>query len=243
MPLHLTLLGHTDLTGDDGRRFDKVLAQPKRLALLAYLALGKAGRMHRRDSLLLLFWPESDDEHARGALSQSLSFLRRELGDGVIATRGTEEVGIVEGAADTDVARCDACIDAGDAERAVLLFGADLLVGFHLAGCNEFDDWLAAERLRVHERAAKAARDLAKRSAETGTMSRATETAQAALLLSPLDERAAHRLMLSYQRAGRPALAVHAYDAFRDRLRRELGVQPSAELQQLAEALRGTRSV
>jgi len=41
-----------------------VLAQPKRVALLAYLAAATPRRLHRRDSLLALFWPELDQEHA-----------------------------------------------------------------------------------------------------------------------------------------------------------------------------------
>jgi pimeloyl-ACP methyl ester carboxylesterase len=37
-----------------------VLAQPKRFALLAYLAAASPYGYHRRDTLLALFWPEAD---------------------------------------------------------------------------------------------------------------------------------------------------------------------------------------
>ena len=45
--------------------------QPKRLALLAYLAVVGVRGALRRDTLLGLFWPESSEEEARRALRQA----------------------------------------------------------------------------------------------------------------------------------------------------------------------------
>jgi DNA-binding SARP family transcriptional activator len=53
-------LGVLDLRGPDGLELRSVLQQPKRLGLLAYLAIASPHRFHRRDSLLALFWPELD---------------------------------------------------------------------------------------------------------------------------------------------------------------------------------------
>jgi len=223
---------------EDGTRLDDVLAQPKRFALLGYLASDRPLRLHRRDALLLLFWPESDEAHARGALSQALSFLRRALGKDVIVTRGAEEVGIVTGSVTCDVDRFEAFADAEDHHHALALYRGDLLAGFHVSGCNEFDDWLSAERQRLRDRAARAARALANRAAAAGADSTAVVAARNALLLAPLDEMAAKRVLLALQGNGRPALALHEYDEFRKRLRRELGVEPSAELQRMADSLR-----
>ena len=78
--IQLRLLGGVDLVDPDGRgELRSVLVQPKRLALLVYLALAGDRRFRRRDTLVALFWPELDAEHARGALRQSLRFLRGEL--------------------------------------------------------------------------------------------------------------------------------------------------------------------
>jgi hypothetical protein len=76
-PYRLHLLGPWDLRGPDGERIGSVLAQPKRLCLLAYLALadGPVSRAH----LAALFWPESDEVRARNALSQAVHYLRRSL--------------------------------------------------------------------------------------------------------------------------------------------------------------------
>lgn len=238
MAIQLHLLGETGLLGDDGKPLDDVVAQPKRLALLAYLAADRPMRLHRRDALLLLFWPDADESHARGALSQALAFLRRGLGEGVIVTRGTEEVGVDAERIATDVAAFERACDAGELARALELYRGDLLTGLHVSGCNEFDDWLSAERQRLRERAARCARHAAKAAYETNDGSTAVLAARHALLLAPLDESAAHRVLLAYELAGRPALGLAEYDAFCRRLRSEMGVGPTAELQRLAERIR-----
>ncbi|MFZ2097085.1 MAG: BTAD domain-containing putative transcriptional regulator [Anaerolineales bacterium] len=52
----------------------------KARALLAYLVT-ECNRPHSREKLIGLFWPEQDEEHARGSLSQALYHLRGTLGD------------------------------------------------------------------------------------------------------------------------------------------------------------------
>lgn len=238
MPILLRLLGSTELRAADGTALDDVIAQPKRLALLAYLAVDQPVRLHRRDSLLLLFWPESDETHARGALSQALSFLRRGLGEGAIASRGVDEVGIDAACITTDVAQFEEQADADHHARALAVYHGDLLTGLNISGCNEFDDWLSAERKRLRERAARAARSIAKEAMASGDGSSAVVASRHALLLEPLDESAARRVLAAYELAGRPALGLAEYDAFRRRLKDELGIEPSAELQRAAERLR-----
>ena len=43
-----------------------MLRQPRRLALLVYLALAHPKGLHQRDKLLALFWPEMDTTRADG---------------------------------------------------------------------------------------------------------------------------------------------------------------------------------
>ena len=51
----------------------------KALAIVALLAVER--RPYAREELAAMFWPESDDESARGALRRTLSVLRTALGD------------------------------------------------------------------------------------------------------------------------------------------------------------------
>jgi DNA-binding SARP family transcriptional activator len=53
--IRLRTLGALDLRDADGQELRGVLAQPKRAALLAYLALATPRGYHRRDTLLALF--------------------------------------------------------------------------------------------------------------------------------------------------------------------------------------------
>ena len=48
------MLGSLELCNDDGRELRSVLVQPKRAALLAYLAAAAPAGFHRRDRLLAL---------------------------------------------------------------------------------------------------------------------------------------------------------------------------------------------
>src|SRR5437773_9974080 len=92
--IELRLFGGLGLRRSDGRELDSILTQPKRLALLAFLATATPYRLHRRDTLLGLFWPELDQEHARAALRQALHGLRQGLGADVRTSRRGEEVGV-----------------------------------------------------------------------------------------------------------------------------------------------------
>ena len=147
----LRVLGPLELVDSTGREVRAVLAQPKRLALLAYLAVSARG-FHRRDSLLAMFWPDLDEARARDALNSAIRFLRRALGAEVVVGRGAEELGI-----DRDACWCDAdsfraLIDERNFDRALELYRGDLLPGFHPVVGSGFEQWLERERAPACER-------------------------------------------------------------------------------------------
>ena len=73
----LSLLGPTELRRADGSDASALLAQPRILALLSYLAAaGPKGAYHRRDRIVGLFWPESGQEQARANLRKLVHVLR-----------------------------------------------------------------------------------------------------------------------------------------------------------------------
>jgi DNA-binding SARP family transcriptional activator len=61
-------LGDLRVFDAEGRSVASLEAQPKRAALLIYLAGLPAGSFCPRDQLLALFWPDFDDERARNSL-------------------------------------------------------------------------------------------------------------------------------------------------------------------------------
>jgi hypothetical protein len=107
-------LGLLDLRAGDGREIRAVLQQPKRLGLLAYLSVSRPHRFHRRDTLLALFWPGLDQEHARAALRRSLYFLRSELGPDAISGPGDEEIAVPEEVLWCDTTAVNRALSSGD---------------------------------------------------------------------------------------------------------------------------------
>jgi DNA-binding SARP family transcriptional activator len=70
--IRFRILGGLDLRDHDGHELRAILAQPRRLGLLAYIAIAGRHGFARRDQTLALFWPEQDSEHARAALNRAL---------------------------------------------------------------------------------------------------------------------------------------------------------------------------
>lgn len=147
--IEFRVLGSLDLRGPGGETLLAVLAQPKRVALLAYLAVATPRGFHRRDKLLGLFWPERDQEHGRSALRKALYFLRQSLGEEMLVSRGDEEVGLAEGEVWCDAVAFEEALEGGDPGKALELYGGDLLEGFYISEAPEFERWLAAERQRL----------------------------------------------------------------------------------------------
>jgi serine/threonine-protein kinase len=227
--IELRTLGTLALRAPNGEDLHSVLAQPKRVALLAYLALARPRGFHRRDTLLALLWPEQDEQHARWALNQALRHLRTALGKETVPSRGDGEIGIDARALWCDAVELEAAIEADDPARALGLYRGDLLEGFHVSGCGEFERWLEEERVWLRRRAARAAATLAHREEARGEPVAAGHWARRAFALAPDDEGEARNLIELLGRLGDRAGAVQAYEDFARRLRVEYEVEPAPE--------------
>ncbi|MGH7638537.1 MAG: BTAD domain-containing putative transcriptional regulator [Gemmatimonadaceae bacterium] len=223
-----------EIAGDEAAG---VLAQPKRLALLVYLALGRPRGAHRRDTLLAMFWPELDEARARHALSQSLHFLRRSLGADAIVSR-TEDVAINPALLTVDVLQLEDAIARGALEEALTIYEGDFLVGFHVSDAPEFERWADGERVRLRGAAVDAAHRCAEQAIQGGQGREAVAWAARAIDLDPTNERAIRRLMRARDATGDRAGALRDYMEFAARMREELDAEPSPETQQIAAAIR-----
>jgi adenylate cyclase len=101
-----------------------------------------------------------------------------------------------------------------------------------------FEEWSAAER----ERLRRLAGEVFERLAACQSGADATAAARRLLALDPLRE-ASHRvLMQAYAAQGAVDLALRQYKACREILRRELGVEPDAETQDLYHRIRDSKA-
>jgi len=239
--IELRALGPLVLRDANGEDLQLVLAQPKRVALLAYLAMARPRGFHRRDTLLALLWPEQDEQHARWALNQALRHLRTALGKEAVPSRGEGEVGIDPQALWCDAVEFEAAIERDDPARALELYRGDLLEGFHVSGCGEFERWLEEERVWRRRRAARAAATLARREEAGGEPVAAGHWARRALALAPDDEGAIRSLIELLGRLGDRAGAIQAYEEFARRLRVEYEAEPAPETQAMIAAVRTRR--
>jgi DNA-binding SARP family transcriptional activator/Tfp pilus assembly protein PilF len=216
--------------------------QPKRLTLLAYLALAHPRGPHRRDTLLALFWPELSAEEARRALRQALHHLRRAVGEGAIETRADDQVRFQEGRLWCDALAFQAAVAEGRPDEALALYQNGFLAGVHLPEVSvELEEWIEQTRARLHKTAGQAAAALSQRAEEAGDLPGAVEAARVACDLHPDDEACARRLMQLLDRRGDRAEALQVYGRLARLLESEYQTAPSAETAALARSLREVR--
>jgi TolB-like protein/DNA-binding SARP family transcriptional activator/Tfp pilus assembly protein PilF len=227
--IEFRLFGTLHLTDDAGRDVKALLTRSRRLALLAYLAAGMPRGLRRRDSLLALFWPELDQEHARAALRQALHVVRHALGAEVIVTRGDDEVGLDPERIWSDVVAFDRAIASQQLGAALELYRGDLLDAFFIPGVGEFERWLEDARGHFRRAASGAASTLVEQCETAGDLGAAVAWARRSLRIGVHDEAILRRLIALLDRLGDRAGAVQAYEAFAQQLKTELETEPSAE--------------
>lgn len=240
MPAQFVLLslGTLDLRDAGGQPVASILSQPRRAAILAYLAIARPPGFHRRDTLLALFWPESEERPARDLLNTNLSRLRASLGTDTVLSRGNEEVGLERSRLWCDVDAFEAAIEEGRAEAALDLYRGDLLEGFHISDAPDFERWLDAERQRLRELAADAAWRSAEERLNRGDAHATRHFAERAVTLLPDSETGLRRAVSLLERAGDRAAALRLYQRLTQRLRQEYDVDPAPETQRLIERVR-----
>lgn len=235
--MRLQILGTVELRDDEDRRVERLLRQPKRMALLCYLAATHPDRLYRRDVLLEIFWPQLDSLRARAALRQSLHYVRRAVGKYVLTCEG-DEVAVESDRVWCDARAFQALLAEGAREQALGLYQGNLLPGFHVAEAPGFERWMEEERARLRGMAARAASELSAAEERTGNVIAALDWSRRRLALAPDDERALRRVLALLDRLGDRAGAEREYGEFSSRLRREYELDPSPETAQVAAAIR-----
>ncbi len=234
----LRVLGQIDLRDAGDAEVRPVLAQPKRLAVLVYLVASRPQRMHRRDALLPLFWPDVPESRARNGLRQALHQLRHALGPDVLTTRGADSVGVNAAALACDATEFEDALDRGRLAQALMSYGGEFLPAFSIEGAASFNEWLDEVRVRLRNRAARAGWALAEQQERSGDITAAAASARRAAELTVDDERALRQLMSLLDRTDDAAGAIRAYEDYATRLRRDLELEPSPETRALHESLR-----
>lgn len=229
--IELHTLGRLELS-HGGRALDRVLAQPKRTALLVYVAAARPPGFRTRDTLCALLWPESNERRARASLRKSIHFLRRHLGADAFRARG-DGLDV-----NRDLVWCDAtamitAIENDDRQAAVELYGGEFMAGFHVSGVPDLERWLDQERTFLRHAALDAAQRASEELTDRGNAFEAVRLARRATEIQPRDERAARRLMELLHGFGDRAGALRVFEKLAGDLRSHLGMEPSEETRAL----------
>jgi len=229
----LCILGPVRLTGPNGVRIQSVLQQPKRTAVLAYLAMAPASGRTRAE-MCQLFWPDRAEDDARHALSQAVYYLRRSLGSPAIIVEG-EMLRLNTAVVATDVGEFQEHLACGRLEEAVALYDGDLLEQWpSIAG---FDQWLDGAREKLRQQMLDALGRLSAEAEAAGDHEAAIRWADRAHAIAPYREAPVRRLISLLIAAGEPVRAREVYDRFAVLLRDELDMEPSPETAALLQAL------
>lgn len=234
----LDLLGGFELRLRDGTL--AILPTRKAQLLLAYLAL-PAGRSHAREKLGLLLWGDRLDEQARGSLRNTLAAIRKILG--ADALKGERDMlALAPGFVSVDVdrlAEAAAGVPGLSDEALDTVLSSQLLEGA-VSPSEAFDEWLTFERTRCLGLAQAAAQKAIATHETAGRISKALALAQRLVALDPLREQSHRLAMRLFAAAGERSRSMAQFQACREMLKRELGVEPSAETTDLARRIAAT---
>jgi DNA-binding SARP family transcriptional activator len=206
-------------------RDDQPLPPPgPRRRVLATLALmaGHDPPGISRDKLLAYLWPESDTRHARNNLKQALYSLRQTLGVPLVNCTG----GLLRldpAHITIDHWRFEAALARGDEAEAAAIYRGTYLDRFYVAGLDELESWMEAERERLARRYTDTLRVLAEQAeADRNTLAAAIWWRRLTAA-DPLCSTAALGLMRALATAGDPTAAREHARAHAAYVRAELG--------------------
>ncbi|GLX09567.1 BTAD domain-containing putative transcriptional regulator [Microbispora sp. NBRC 16548] len=242
------VLGPTEVRGPGGRA---AALPPSVRALLARLALS-CGRVVPVDGLTDALWGDEGDDlpaDAANALQIRVSKLRRAL-----AAAGLGADVLITQAPGYRLAVPPDAVDAHVFERLLVRAREETAAGNVTAALGGLDEalrlwrgpaladvgqttWATAESTRLEELRLGAVEDRFELLLESGGHNEAVADIERLVARQPLRERLHRLLMLALYRGGRQAEALAAYQALRRGLADELGIDPSPELQALAEAI------
>lgn len=219
----------------------------KSQAMLAYLGI-KPAQLVSRDKMAALLWSSTATEQARQSLRQTLSSLRKELAqispDRKILVEEGDFLSLDPDLVQVDVAEFEKQLGSGTEaglSKAVAMYRGDFLEGFELDE-ERFDQWVIAERDRLHRASLRAHSQLVDMKTRNGALDEAIATAQQSLRIDPLQESVHRTLMKLYMDSGDLVNAVQQYDICARTLKRELQIEPDAETRKLFQQVAQLRA-
>ena len=235
--MYLKTLGTLDLENPAGARVNALLHQPRRLALLVFLSVeSRKGRV-RRDTLLAMFWPDTEPARASRSLSQALHYLRSVLGSDSLSEPRQNDIQVNANRCVCDAVQFLGAVEDKQYDAALNLYVGDFLPGFHAGGLPEFQQWVDCQRNQLKRIASESALELAARAAAERDALKAAVLVRRSAELVPFDEAMLNRQMQILSGIGDGTGALKLYDSFQRLLKQEFAAVPSRATAAFAAAI------
>ncbi len=220
-------------------------------ALLVYLV--SHDRAISRERLAELLWADRTQEQALTNLRTILTPLKKKLGGYLLISRGSLAFNH-ETEYWVDAAEIEHRLDRLESprtpsgiltsettdrlKRALALYQGDFLEGFYLREGPGFEEWALVVRERLRRLVSDGLRLLTAHHLATGSYGEGIETAEQLLKIEPFDEEGWRMKMWLQLRGGRRNAAIKAYEALRNLLQEELGVEPTDATRAMYDRIR-----
>ncbi|MCA9958687.1 MAG: hypothetical protein KC443_06625, partial [Anaerolineales bacterium] len=229
--LQLALMGGVQFTLGDIEITDQI--STKGQALLCYLTITK--RPQPRAIIAELLWGDKPEEDARRSLRVELTKLRQVLQDYLLVSRQTVAFNL-ESPYWSDVEafenylalnrQAEEQIDPAALREAIKLYRGDFLAGFDARDATSFEEWMLAQRERLHQMVVNTLDTLVEYYIAQRSFTAGIEYANQLLALDPWRDTAHRQLMWLLAYSGQRNAALAQFDTCRQILADELGVEP-----------------
>ncbi len=233
--MELKLFGGLRLDSPEGIPLGRA-GQPRRLAVLAVLALAR-DRSLRRDRIVALLWPDRTEDAARRQLSSAVYDLRALLGEGALEATGDLLTLRLESLI-LDTVRFDAAVRSRRWSDALALYTGDLLEGVDLEGSAELEQLIDDRRERLVGEFAMALEREGERLASLGELEGAIHCWGRLADVRPYESAVVLRLMRAMDAQGDRMGALERARRYAERRGRDLDAEPDRVVLGFAEELR-----
>jgi TolB-like protein/DNA-binding SARP family transcriptional activator len=239
--VHLRLVGQFRLTDHKGSPV--ILTSRRARGLIGYLALSPAHNASR-DRLCGLLWSDRGDAQARSSLRQCVLDIKTVMAPvcPALLSAQRDEIALTADEFHTDIAELELALTGDDAllvRTQLLAIGtARVLEDQDIGGL--YGDWLDQMRARFDQSLSNGVLRLVERYRAREDWAGMVAASDAFLQRDPLDERIVASAISAEVALGASASAQRRFRALKTALERELGVQPSAVVQ---EAFNGSPAV
>ena len=217
------------------------------MALLVYLAL--TGRRHNREKLIDLLYHEQAASLTRNDFRQRLSNLKSLIGDdfveidrGGVLIPHSSDLWIDVVAFRDNLASAKGlgrgARFAAVLKRAIDLYRGEFLSGFYLRNSPGFETWQLSERRALEDDYLYTLKSAFTWHRSEEECDQSIEYANRLLGFDQLDESMHRDLMKIYDLVGRRSAAKRQYEECKTVLKRDLGINPSEETEQVYRNLR-----